>query len=217
MKQRHSIIFLIFALLCVQAFAIRQFTTWKELQDSSDFIVWAKATKIEETGECKYRITFTLKRVYKGTPPEVLSFDWEDSPRHTLEQHRFSALDLSSQYILFGKDEGSNYSLFEERYMQKRKGFMGMQDFLYDHVSIFYIRSLPPELEEKIVEKSNGNPQKPARFLKWDDIKGWLEQEYPENKETTAKSGKRECLAPSPHTTKHAAPHLAVRKTPPPD
>jgi hypothetical protein len=40
--------------------------------------------------------------------------------------------------------------------------------------------------------------------------------ERPEGAKTIAEiqSGKRECLAPSPHTTKHAGPHLAVRKAP---
>ncbi len=33
-------------------------------------------------------------------------------------------------------------------------------------------------------------------------------------KKNNSESGRRECLAPSPHTTRHVGPHLAVQKAP---
>ena len=173
---------LFITLFSFQAFALRTFTTWQELQDSSDFIVWAKVIKIEEIGENKYRTTLSVLRAYKGNPPAVLSFEWNgDTPTTLPPMQRFEPNEISDYYLLFAKKNEEGYQMFPERFMKKRdtrKWGRMKTARRYPEVSLFYIKDLPDELEKKVAHPSIGNSS--HRMLYWDDVKAWLDQTYPE-------------------------------------
>ena len=176
MKLKSMFIILFLTVLCGQSFAIRQFTTWQELQDSSDFIVWAKVTKIEEVSEGQYKTTFTVHHTYKGTPPKDLSFFWRQHKGQNGQRFYFSKDDFSQHFILFAKQEGAGYSMLVERFMKNRDN--GRFPNPFPGISMFYVKELPEELKEKAVLKPIMNSTNSLQFVKWDDIKKWLDINY---------------------------------------
>ena len=196
--KRLLILIAIFSInLCVQGTYVVQRATWKEFIESSDFIVYARPTKIEEIGDKKYKTTFTIERIYTGSAPKELSFEWVYSDWHITYEHYFSMNDLSDHYLLFMQNEGDTYSLFEERFILKRKEVDGWRGLYGNYVCLdfFDLKSFPPELAEKIVDKVKVVDDKfpttndSSRYIKWDDIKAWLDSKYPLPTKESANQG----------------------------
>lgn len=154
---------------------MRIFNTWEKLLDS-DFIVWAQVTKIEVIREDQYRTTFTILHTYKGSPPKELSFDWPMSNGLSRPdpRHQFSTYDIGHHYLLFAEKTNDGYSMQPERFMAKR--YAGNEEF--QEISIFYIKDLPPDLENRVVVKTYPGGDTKHRYLMWDDVKTWLDVHF---------------------------------------
>ncbi|MDF7800786.1 hypothetical protein P4C99_15030 [Pontiellaceae bacterium B1224] len=170
-------------LLCSSSFAETE--TWKDLVTSSDFIVIARAVKIEEVSENQYRTTFSVKKNYKGTPPETISIDWEKesekkSPAEEVMDvlnYKFSIEDLSCDFILIAKQTDAGLVLSSERFLRKRKP---QRHFGDNHIQIRQFGTLPPELEIKVISKRITDDYT-VEFILWDDIKSWFDSKYLKN------------------------------------
>lgn len=185
MKAPHpvrTIILLLSLLLCQQAIAIRSMCTWKELLDSSDFIVLAEAVQVNEYIGADPTITFFVLRTFKGDPPHTLIFPCDKLSEY---MRHFGSWDCNSRFVLFCKKEGNSYSLFKERFMQKEEHrkrvprlpsvLMGQKDHPLPPITrlSYHLRELPPELEELVSREG-----KYSRYLNWDDLINWLENYY---------------------------------------
>lgn len=176
--------FVIFiTLFCSSAFA--ETTSWRGLVKSSDFIVNARAVKIEEIGENQYKTTFAVKNIYKGMPPEIISIDWKSESEQVSEaqeimdmlNYKFSIEDLSCDFILIAKQTDTGLNLSAKRFLRKRSP---KRDFGDIHVQARQFGDLPAELEKKVISKKISDNYT-VEFILWDDIKSWFDSKYSKN------------------------------------
>ena len=72
-----SIVLLLVTMVVVidDASATDVIPNWDDFVNTSDFIVCARAVKLEEISKNHYRTTFSIQRTYKGIPPDILSIE----------------------------------------------------------------------------------------------------------------------------------------------
>jgi hypothetical protein len=155
-------------LMCAVVNADRGSYRWNDLLESSDFIVTAQITKVEEIPQGRYRSTFSVLQVLKGDAPKVVPVDW------TLDlEDQITTLDgVRDRYILFARKNGDGFSLLHERFMKKEKdGYLSPLSLLY-----LDIRSLPAELKAKLKteEVKQGDLTYSRLKIKWSDMINWL-------------------------------------------
>jgi hypothetical protein len=165
---KYILTFIFMSIIFDHSYAMRSFTTWQELQNSSDFIAQAGVVKIEKIETGRYRTTFKILKTYKGNPPETFSVDWSGQKGRDGQSHSFSTLDLHNHYLLFAKQADGKYCLLRERWMLKRRGGEA------NPFGLYYVKNLPKDLPNK-------------KQIKWNDIANWLDEKYPDSKTNVPK------------------------------